>query len=272
MSTKYFVEAKQEDIGWSTVGEWFNTKKEALEAFKDKLSRIDEEIYLKETLVNSLFEEYLNGNEDLDYLDVVEEETILYEAPSMPNYKGWWTFEPINLTNRGSMWCTIYAHYIHDTDDWFDCCVDSLIEGCRIEATYYGEEYLPDDYINICDEDLKKLSDFEKNLYYEENWLRYSLEVWKEKKRNEAGKFCVLSEGEGGWYCHGEAPTLLGAKRLATKSQYFEGFDWYTPIVMRMEDTREVKNFYGLHRAPKRCSECSYWVRDANGRWHEYIF
>lgn len=92
---------------------------------------------------------------------------------------------------------------------------------------------------------------------------------------NKKAEFCVLSNGDCGWYCHGETPTLLGAKRLATKSQYYEGFDWHTPIIMRIEDTVEYHHHgYGWHRAPKdfELNGKDYWYYCDDDGWEQVIW
>ena len=45
-------------------------------------------------------------------------------------------------------------------------------------------------------------------------------------------------------YCYGGTPTLIGAKRLATKSkEYWDNWQgWHTPAIYRTEDTQVVES------------------------------
>ena len=82
------------------------------------------------------------------------------------------------------------------------------------------------------------------------------------------GKFCVI----GGQYCminYGEADTLLGAKRLASKhEEYWDNWQgWHKPSVYRIEDCHYAKTFYGYQLIPNDvvCPVCVW-----NGkRWVE---
>ena len=77
-------------------------------------------------------------------------------------------------------------------------------------------------------------------------------------------------------YCYGGTPTLIGAKRLATKcTEFWDNWQgWHKPDIYRAEDT-EVVESYGRFftedgcevRVPKPDAEpVAYW-RD--GRWIE---
>lgn len=63
--------------------------------------------------------------------------------------------------------------------------------------------------------------------------------------------------GQYQYYCYGGTPTLLGAKRLATRhEEYWDNWaGWHKPAIYRAEDTVEVENFYGTTRAPKEFAE-----------------
>lgn len=53
-------------------------------------------------------------------------------------------------------------------------------------------------------------------------------------------------------YCYGFRPTLLGAKRLAGKSEeYWDNWQgWHTPLIYKAADVVPVTNFYGDGYAP----------------------
>lgn len=53
------------------------------------------------------------------------------------------------------------------------------------------------------------------------------------------GKYAVIG-GQYDHYCHGTTPTLLGAKRLARKSQeYWDNWQgWHTPSIYAVKDCR----------------------------------
>ena len=65
-------------------------------------------------------------------------------------------------------------------------------------------------------------------------------------------RFCVIG-GQYACYDYGCTPTLLGAKRLATKhAEYWDNWQgWHVPAVYKVEDVRLVENFYGTVYAPK---------------------
>lgn len=81
----------------------------------------------------------------------------------------------------------------------------------------------------------------------------------------------------GGQYedcCHGGAPTLLGAKRLATKNmEYWDNWQgWHKPAIYRAEDT-EVVESYGRITTPDGWNiriPCDYPVAIwYGGRWQD---
>ncbi len=58
-------------------------------------------------------------------------------------------------------------------------------------------------------------------------------------------------------YCYGARPTLIGAKRLASKSaEYWDNWQgWHVPKIYRAEDVRECDNFYGATFYPVEGAE-----------------
>ena len=49
--------------------------------------------------------------------------------------------------------------------------------------------------------------------------------------------------GEYLWVCYGGTPTLVGAKRLATKSEFWHSREgWQKPKIFKAEDTELVPN------------------------------
>lgn len=82
------------------------------------------------------------------------------------------------------------------------------------------------------------------------------------KKEN----FCII----GGQYAardYGFAPTLTGAKRIASKNvEYWDNWQgWHTPKIYRAEDVRQVENFFGNVYAPKM-GACPV-AEKINGKW-----
>lgn len=79
----------------------------------------------------------------------------------------------------------------------------------------------------------------------------------------------------GGQYescCYGGAPTLLGAKRLATRyAEYWDNWQgWHKPAIYRAEDTEEVESRGRITtpdgrtiRAPKDGAVPVVWARKA---------
>ena len=69
-------------------------------------------------------------------------------------------------------------------------------------------------------------------------------------------KYYVIG-GQYAYYLHGGAPTLIGAKRLATKSmEYWDNWQgWHKPSIYKAEDTEICHNFYGVSRCPKPWAE-----------------
>lgn len=67
----------------------------------------------------------------------------------------------------------------------------------------------------------------------------------------QKNKYYVIG-GQYECYCHGGAPTLLGAKRLAGRSmEFWDNWQgWNIPSVYRVEDTEICNNFYGTNRCP----------------------
>lgn len=57
------------------------------------------------------------------------------------------------------------------------------------------------------------------------------------KKNN----FYVFSNDYRGSHLEGGAPTLIGAKRIATKCAYYLDNTWHTPEIYRAEDTELVE-------------------------------
>lgn len=60
--------------------------------------------------------------------------------------------------------------------------------------------------------------------------------------------------GQYEYFNHGGAETLLGAKRLAAKSEeYWDNWQgWHRPAIYAAEDCHEGKNFYGEQILPNR--------------------
>lgn len=58
--------------------------------------------------------------------------------------------------------------------------------------------------------------------------------------------------GQYQYYCYGGTPTLIGAKRLASKSaEYWDNWQGsHVPKIYKAEDVRECKNFYGKTFSP----------------------
>ena len=54
-------------------------------------------------------------------------------------------------------------------------------------------------------------------------------------------KYAVIG-GQYGYFCYGLTPTLIGAKRLATKNiEYWDNWQgWHKPKIYRIEDTKEI--------------------------------
>lgn len=65
-------------------------------------------------------------------------------------------------------------------------------------------------------------------------------------------KYYVIG-GQYASYCYGGAPTLTGAKRLASKSvEYWDNWQgWHVPSIYSAEDVEDVTNYYGETRAPR---------------------
>lgn len=86
-------------------------------------------------------------------------------------------------------------------------------------------------------------------------------------------KFCVI--GEQYFPVHyGDAPTLLGAKRLAGKNlEYWDNWlGWHVPAVYRIEDVQKVyDDFAGWTLAPKTNTEPIAWAVYSDGKikWEE---
>lgn len=59
--------------------------------------------------------------------------------------------------------------------------------------------------------------------------------------------------GQYEFFTHGGTPTLLGAKRLAGKSEeYWDNWQgWHRPDIYRAEDCAPAENFYGSQMLPK---------------------
>lgn len=78
----------------------------------------------------------------------------------------------------------------------------------------------------------------------------------------------LLSECFGGG-----APTLTGAKRLASKTaEYWDNWQgWHIPAIYRAEDVRKVVNFYGETFAPCEGARPVAAAEYNNGRaeWRE---
>lgn len=68
----------------------------------------------------------------------------------------------------------------------------------------------------------------------------------------KVNKFYVIG-GQYEPYCYGGAPTLIGAKRLATKNEeYWDNWQgWHKPLIYRAEDTEIV--------------ECRGWITRCDG-------
>ena len=68
------------------------------------------------------------------------------------------------------------------------------------------------------------------------------------KKQN----FAVIG-GQYASYCYGFAPTLTGAKRLASKNlEYWDNWQgWHAPKIYNIDDVEKVTNFYGETYAPR---------------------
>ena len=79
----------------------------------------------------------------------------------------------------------------------------------------------------------------------------------------------VVIGGQYQCYDHGCTPTLLGAKRLATKSaEYWDNWQgWHVPAVYRLEDAHLVENFYGTVYAPNHDARPVALYDDKKGRW-----
>ena len=71
--------------------------------------------------------------------------------------------------------------------------------------------------------------------------------------------------GQYQYYNHGGTPTLLGAKRLATKCmEYWDNWQgWHKPDIYKAEDCVLGINLYGTDFYPK-CNAQAYMV------WDEY--
>lgn len=56
-------------------------------------------------------------------------------------------------------------------------------------------------------------------------------------------KYAVIG-GQYESYCYGLTPTLIGAKRLATKNmEYWDNWQgWHKPLVYRIEDTEVIES------------------------------
>lgn len=53
-------------------------------------------------------------------------------------------------------------------------------------------------------------------------------------------------------FCYGGTPTLLGAKRLASRNvEYWDNWQgWHVPAIFRAEDVRRADNYYGVTTVP----------------------
>lgn len=62
----------------------------------------------------------------------------------------------------------------------------------------------------------------------------------KDMKKNN---FYVIG-GQYESYCYGGTPTLIGAKRLATKKEeYWDNWQgWHKPLIYKAEDTEEIES------------------------------
>lgn len=58
--------------------------------------------------------------------------------------------------------------------------------------------------------------------------------------------------GQYASFCHGGAPTLTGAKRIASNNtEYWDNWQgWHVPVIYRAEDVRKVNNFFGDQWTP----------------------
>lgn len=90
-------------------------------------------------------------------------------------------------------------------------------------------------------------------------------------KMNKKINFYVI----GGQYapcCHGGANTLLGAKRLAGKSdEYWDNWQgWHRPEIYRAEDCTTADTFYGADEiVPKDLAEPVAVYDRADRRWYD---
>lgn len=73
--------------------------------------------------------------------------------------------------------------------------------------------------------------------------------------------------GQYAYYCHGGAPTLTGAKRLASRSaEYWDNWQgWHIPSIYKAEDVEDITNFYGETKAPRQDASPISW-----GRYNSY--
>lgn len=81
--------------------------------------------------------------------------------------------------------------------------------------------------------------------------------------------FYVLG-GQYASYCHGWCRTILGAKRLARKSQeYWDNWaGWHTPSIFAAADCEVRETFHGEDVVPNHeCRGPVAWYK--NGKWEE---
>ena len=71
-------------------------------------------------------------------------------------------------------------------------------------------------------------------------------------------------------YCYGGTPTLIGAKRLASKSaEYWDNWQgWHIPDIYKAEDVEDVKMvFYESRYKAYKDKNSEHTVRKVDGGW-----
>lgn len=73
-------------------------------------------------------------------------------------------------------------------------------------------------------------------------------------------------------YNHGGTPTLLGAKRLAAKSdEHWDNWQgWHRPAIYRAEDCRLMNNFYGEQMLPAEGANPVAVYNMTAHRWEDF--
>lgn len=72
-------------------------------------------------------------------------------------------------------------------------------------------------------------------------------------------------------YCFGHADTLIGAKRIATKNEYYcdNWQGWAKPMIYPAEECEMATNFFGRQPCPKYGARGWCWDSDSK-RWEEW--